>query len=303
MDPLHSGMRLPDAGDFWLMTDKQTHKLTLLKPASRCLYKTVNFLQNPRKKHPIARPNRWVMGCLLVIQIRIYILQQWCFQYHVILDHVLTAPDCTSVAVCCNTVSLWILAIERPTACASGARYGVSIMSSKSDLCSKLPSAVQSWKSWVTQHTIHNFYENIEEVLYFCLRSSVKFQGHTGWKIIWILFEITRLVAAMKFFRFVLFKVNCQISRSNGKKFANFDPNWAFLDYNSSLNSLMAMKWCTKLDVVKKRCPIVFQGHPSNFKVTWNKKLPILTQIEFPGYNSNLNSQMALKWRTKLEVA
>ena len=27
-------------------------------------------------------------------------------------------------------------------------------------------------------------------------------------------------------------------------------------------------------------CPIVFQGHPSNFKVTWDKKSQILTQIE-----------------------
>ena len=41
----------------------------------------------------------------------------------------------------------------------------------------------------------------------------------------------------------------------------------------------MAMQWCTKLDVASKRCPIVFQGHPSNFKVTRDQKLPILTQI------------------------
>ena len=39
------------------------------------------------------------------------------------------------------------------------------------------------------------------------------------------------------------------------------------------------MKWGTKLDVAKKGCPIVFQGHPSNFKVTWLKNLPILTYI------------------------
>ena len=41
----------------------------------------------------------------------------------------------------------------------------------------------------------------------------------------------------------------------------------------------MAMKWCTKLDVALKRCPIVFQGHLSNFKVTRLKKSSILTQI------------------------
>ena len=44
-------------------------------------------------------------------------------------------------------------------------------------------------------------------------RSSVKFQGHTALKI------------------------------------AEFDPGWAFPDCNSSLNTQMATKWCTKLEV------------------------------------------------------
>ena len=62
-------------------------------------------------------------------------------------------------------------------------------------------------------------------------------------------------------------------------KIVEFDPNWAFPDSNSSLNSPMAMKCCTKLETAKERCPIVFQGHPSNFKVTWYKTSPIFTQI------------------------
>ena len=74
-------------------------------------------------------------------------------------------------------------------------------------------------------------------------RSYVKFQGHTALKIV------------------------------------EFDPNWAFPDCNSSLNSPMAMKCCTELETAKERCPIVFQGHPSNFKVTRGKTTPILTQI------------------------
>ena len=41
----------------------------------------------------------------------------------------------------------------------------------------------------------------------------------------------------------------------------------------------MAMKCCTKLETAKERCPIVFQGHPSNFNVTRYKTSPILTQI------------------------
>ena len=40
-----------------------------------------------------------------------------------------------------------------------------------------------------------------------------------------------------------------QISRSHGAKIAEFDPDWAFPDCNWSLNSPMATKWCTKLEV------------------------------------------------------
>ena len=91
----------------------------------------------------------------------------------------------------------------------------------------------------VTQVWIHIWWWNdayiawccIEEVPYCFSRSSVKFQGHTALKIV------------------------------------EFDPDWAFPDCNSSLNSPMAMKWCTKLKVALKRCPVVFQGHLSNFKV------------------------------------
>ena len=52
-----------------------------------------------------------------------------------------------------------------------------------------------------------------EEVPYCFARSSVKFQGRTALKIV------------------------------------KFDPDWAFPDCNSSLNSPMGTKWCTKLEV------------------------------------------------------
>ena len=90
---------------------------------------------------------------------------------------------------------------------------------------------------------MHRAWSSIVEVPYCFSRSYVKFQGHTALKII------------------------------------EFYPNWAFPDCNSSLNSPMAMKCCTKLETAKERCPIVFQGHPSNFKVTRDKASPILTQI------------------------
>ena len=47
-----------------------------------------------------------------------------------------------------------------------------------------------------------------------------------------------------------------------------YDPFKLFPDHNSSLNSHMAMKWCTKLEAAWKRCHIVFEGHPFNYKVT-----------------------------------
>ena len=83
----------------------------------------------------------------------------------------------------------------------------------------------------------------LEEVPNCFSRSSVKYQGHQALKIV------------------------------------EFYPDWAFPDCYSSFISPMAMKWCTKLEVVLKRCLIAFQGHPSNFKVTRLKKSSNLTQI------------------------
>ena len=90
---------------------------------------------------------------------------------------------------------------------------------------------------------MHRAWSSIVEMPYCFSRSYVKFQGHTALKIV------------------------------------EFDPNWAFPDSNSSLNSPMAMKCCTKLVTAKERCPIVFQCHPSNFKVTRDKTSPIFTQV------------------------
>ena len=90
---------------------------------------------------------------------------------------------------------------------------------------------------------MHKAWSGIEEVPYCFSRSYIKFEGHMALKIV------------------------------------EFDANWAFPDCNSSLNSPMAMKCCRKLETAKERCPIVFQGHPSNFKVTRYKTSPILTQI------------------------
>ena len=55
------------------------------------------------------------------------------------------------------------------------------------------------------------------------------------------------------------------------------------LSLSLSLNSLTAVKWCTKLNVVQKRCPLVFQGHSSNFKVTRDKKITVWPELRVCG--------------------
>ena len=90
---------------------------------------------------------------------------------------------------------------------------------------------------------MHNAWCSIEEVPYCFPRSSIKFQVHTGQNIV------------------------------------NLDPNLGFPDCHSNLNSPMDLKWCTKLDLVWKNCPIVFRGHPSNFKVTRAEKSMIWIPI------------------------
>ena len=108
-------------------------------------------------------------------------------------------------------------------------------------------------------------WSSTEEVPYCFAKSSVKLQGHMGQKIV------------------------------------DFDPNWTFPDCTSSLNSPIPMKCCTKLEVALERCPIVFQGHPSNFKVTRDADCD--PNWAFPDCNSNLDSLMPLKSCTKLKVA
>ena len=45
------------------------------------------------------------------------------------------------------------------------------------------------------------------------------------------------------------FKASVKFQGHTAKKIVNFDPNWPFPDCNSSLNSTMATRLCTKLEV------------------------------------------------------
>ena len=144
---------------------------------------------------------------------------------------------------------------------------------------------------------MHKTWSSIEEVPYCFSRSSVKLQGHTALKIcrFWPKLGVSGLYLQLEFtdgYEMMhrawssIVEVPYCFSRSSVKfqghtalKIVEFDPNWAFPDCNSSLNSPMAMKCCTQRETAKERCPIVFQGHSSNFKVTRYKTSPILTQI------------------------
>ena len=102
----------------------------------------------------------------------------------------------------------------------------------------------------------------------------------------------------------IVFKVISQISRSHSSKNCRIWPNWAFWDCNSSLNSPMATKWYTKLEVASKRCPIFFARSSVKFQDhTALKMVEFDPNCAFPDCNSSLNSPMATKWYTKLEVA
>ena len=88
-----------------------------------------------------------------------------------------------------------------------------------------------------------------------------------------------------------------------GQKYINFDPNWAFRDCNSSLNSLMDLKWCTKLDVIYNvdEVPYWFLGHPSSFKVT--KKSTIWIQFEITRPVAAIKSLRFALFNTWLEYS
>ena len=103
---------------------------------------------------------------------------------------------------------------------------------------------------------MHKAWHSKEEVPYCFSRSSIKFWGHTRQKI------------------------------------TSFDPNWAFPDCNSSLNSPMALKWCTMFDIVNR------QFESSYSKITWpvavNKSLRFASFISYHLRTEELDLYMTL---------
>ena len=135
----------------------------------------------------------------------------------------------------------------------------------------------------------------LEDVPYCFSRSSVKFEGYTWPKI--AIFDpnwavpncslsltsqivakwCTKLQVAFKRCPFV-FKVIRQISRSHETDNCRFWPKMGASGLQFELTDgyeMMHKAWSGIEEV-----PYCFQGHPSNFKVTQDKKMPTFTQIE-----------------------
>ena len=132
---------------------------------------------------------------------------------------------------------------------------------------------------------MHKAWSSIGEVPYCFSRSCVKFQGHTGQKIAdfdpnWAFpdynFSLNSPMAlkwcttlcGIEQVLYCFSKSSIKFQGHTGQKNHQFWCNWAFPDCNLSLTSPMDLKWCTKLDGVYKKCPIVFRGHPSDFTTT-----------------------------------
>ena len=108
----------------------------------------------------------------------------------------------------------------------------------------------------------------------------------------WLIFEFTYDDEIMR---------NASCCLVTRLKLIDFDTNLVFPDYNSSLNSPMAMKLCTKLEVAQKRCPIIFQKSSGKFQGTKNCRF--YPNWAFPDCKSSLISRVAVGWCTKLYVA
>ena len=169
---------------------------------------------------------------------------------------------------------------------------------------------------------MHTAASSIEEVPYCFSRSSVKFQGHTALKIVefdpdWAFPDYNSSLNFTNGYKMMhkawssIEEVPYCFSRSSVKfqghtalKIVEYDPDWAFPDYNSSLNftngyKMMHKAWSSIEEVPYcfSRSSVKFQGHTAlkivEFDPNW----------AFPDWNSSFKSPMATKWCTKLEVA
>ena len=115
------------------------------------------------KRHPIARPSWRGMGCLVLVRSLFYILPwslQWCMQYRVILDRIISALDCnaefatTSSSVISQHASklvstCWLISVNKIIQDFCRSRFAVEWKSSLLDISwSALNAFFYSTQSW-----------------------------------------------------------------------------------------------------------------------------------------------------------
>ena len=110
---------------------------------------------------------------------------------------------------------------------------------------------------------MHKAWSCLGEVAYCFSRSSVKFQGHTAQKVS------------------IFTQIRC---------FRTVTPGWIHQWLWNDAQSLKQHR---------RGCPIVFQGHPSNFKSHGTKIADFDPNLAFPDCNFSLNVTMAMKWMHK----
>ena len=155
---------------------------------------------------------------------------------------------------------------------------------------------------------MHRAWSSTVEVPYCFSRSYVKFQDHTAKKNrqiwpklgvsgLWLQFEFTNGYEMLHKawnskgeMPYCFPRSTIKFQGHTVQNITDFDPNWAFLDYRSVAAS-------NPSDLPCSRSSVKFQGHTAlkiaKFDPDW----------AFPDCNCSLNTQMATKWCTKLEVA
>ena len=93
---------------------------------------------------------------------------------------------------------------------------------------------------------------------------------------------------------------NFKVTRD--KKNHWFWPTLGVSGCNSSLNSLLAMKWCTKLEAHRRGALLFFKVMHQISRSHGTKYADFDPKWVLPDYNSSLNSPMNFKWYTKLDV-
>ena len=149
----------------------------------------------------------------------------------------------------CDQAALWMVFSVRLSVCPS-VRLSVRL----SHLFDYVPIIVSSWNfqelsHWTRVRSMQKV--KVRGQRSRSQRSRPKFSFpdcNSSWIHIWW-WNDTYSLMLLRRGALLFFKVIRQISRSHGAEIAEFDPDWAFPDCNSSLNSPMATKWCTKLEV------------------------------------------------------